>query len=114
MYGDIDENYYKNVKVLVSNYLYRYQEISYLPENTMRIKSGVLDYINNDLDKYTTYLDGAYYFGSQSNPYLCLFKFDDSNASSFNILPDTKMLYSSAFKNSNLSSIYIPENIFSI
>ena len=110
----IDENYYKNVKVLVSNYLYRYQKISYLPENTMRIKSGVLDYINNDLDKYTTYLDGAYYFGSQSNPYLCLFKFDDSNASSFNILPDTKLIYSSAFKNSNLSSIYIPENIVSI
>lgn len=113
-YGDIDENYYKNVKVLVSNYLYRYQKISYLPENTMRIKSGVLDYINNDLDKYTTYLDGAYYFGSQSNPYLCLFKFNDSKSSSFNILPDTKLIYSSAFKNSNLSSIYIPENIVSI
>lgn len=61
-YGDIDENYYKNVKVLVSNYLYRYQKISYLPENTIRIKSGVLDYINNDLDKYTTYLDGDYLF----------------------------------------------------
>lgn len=28
----------------------------------MRIKSGVLDYINDDLDKYTTYLDGAYLF----------------------------------------------------
>lgn len=115
-YDELNDDYYQNVKVVLKYYSKNSQETppQYLPENTMRIKSGVLDYINDDLDKYTTYLDGAYYFGSQSNPYLCLFKFDDSNASSFNILPDTKMLYSSAFKNSNLSSIYIPENIVSI
>lgn len=115
-YDELNDDYYQNVKVVLKYYSKNSQETppQYLPENTMRIKSGVLDYINNDLDKYTTYLDGAYYFGSQSNPYLCLFKFDDSNASSFNILPDTKLIYSSAFKNSNLSSIYIPENIVSI
>lgn len=115
-YDELNDDYYQNVKVVLKYYSKNSQETppQYLPENTMRIKSGVLNYINNDLDKYTTYLDGAYYFGSQSNPYLCLFKFDDSNASSFNILPDTKLIYSSAFKNSNLSSIYIPENIVSI
>lgn len=115
-YDELNDDYYQNVKVVLKYYSKNSQETppQYLPENTIRIKSGVLDYINNDLDKYTTYLDGAYYFGSQSNPYLCLFKFDDSNASSFNILPDTKLIYSSAFKNSNLSSIYIPENIVSI
>ena len=115
-YDELNDDYYKNVKVVLKYYSKNSQETppQYLPENTMRIKSGVLDYINDDLDKYTTYLNGAYYFGSQSNPYLCLFKFDDSNASSFNILPDTKLIHSSAFKNSNLSSIYIPENIVSI
>lgn len=115
-YDELNDDYYQNVKVVLKYYSKNSQETppQYLPENTMRIKSGVLDYINNDLDKYTTYLDGAYYFGSQSNHYLCLFKFDDSNASSFNILPNTKLIYSSAFKNSNLSSIYIPENIVSI
>ena len=53
-YDELNDDYYQNVKLVLKQYSKNSQETppQYLPENTMRIKSGVLDYIKDDLKIY--------------------------------------------------------------
>ena len=59
--------------------------------------------------------DGAYYIGSESNPYLVLAKLKDSSRSSYKIHEDTRFIYNHAFSsNKNLTGIALPDSVISI
>ena len=79
--------------------------------NGLKHNAPVLDF--NDTEQITTTYNNAQYIGSDSNPYLMLYKIPD-NVTSLEINEKTKIInqfYTDGFTGAQLSSITIPNSI---
>lgn len=81
---------------------------------TVKVGNQIV-YIDQYFNRYTSTLefnkhDNAFYMGNDEQPYLVLIKLDEG-ATSCQIHPDTKIIYYSAFENSQLTEITIPAGV---
>ena len=83
-----------------------------IPNSVIDIEDSVFDGCSSLVYNES---DNAYYLGNDINPYLVLVKAKSTSISSCKINENTKIIYSSAFKDcSSLTSITIPNGVTSI